>query len=154
MYRGPESEGVPVLLMELMDENLTRYLECCTKPVPYHLQLNICHDVSLGLSFLHSKDMVHMDLSSGTVLLTNGTQMAKLCDFKSMNRPIIEVADSDDCSSGPAEVVRPYAPPGVMRYDSKCNDKIDCFSFGVIFQTSREYWKAMPKLRNRRGPAL
>ena len=40
----------PVLLMELMDESLTRFLErLMTGPLPYHSQLN---DVALALAYL------------------------------------------------------------------------------------------------------
>jgi len=44
----PES-GLPVLLMELMDESLTGFLERSNKPLPYHLQVNLCHDIVLAL---------------------------------------------------------------------------------------------------------
>ena len=56
--------GLPVLLMELMDESLTHFLESSTEPIPYHIQVNICHDVVLALSFLHSNKIIHRDLSS------------------------------------------------------------------------------------------
>ena len=59
----------PVLLMELMDESLTRFLESLTGPLPYHSQLNICHDVALALACLHSNAIIHRDLSSNNVLL-------------------------------------------------------------------------------------
>ena len=39
-YRYPRSRRL-VLLMELMDESLTRFLERSTGPLPYHTQLNI-----------------------------------------------------------------------------------------------------------------
>ena len=51
----PQSQR-PVLLMELMDESLTRFLERFTGPLPYHSQLNICHDVALALAYLHKLD--------------------------------------------------------------------------------------------------
>ena len=52
------------LLMELMDENLTKFLKRSACPLPFHTQLNICYDVALAVSFLHSKAMIHRDLSS------------------------------------------------------------------------------------------
>ena len=59
--------GVPVLLMELMDENLTKFLERSAGPLPYHKQLNICHDVALALAYLHSNAIIHRDLSSNNL---------------------------------------------------------------------------------------
>ena len=74
---------LPVLLMELMDDSLTHFLESSTQPIPYHIQINICHDVSLALSFLHSNKIIHRDLSSNNVLLgaLSGNILAKVTDF-------------------------------------------------------------------------
>ena len=71
----------PVLLMELMDESLTRFLERLTGPLPYHSQLNICHDVALALAYLHSNAITHRDLSSNNVLLIGEGSRAKVTDF-------------------------------------------------------------------------
>ena len=71
---------LPVLLMELMDDSLTHFLESSTQPIPYYIQVNICHDVTLALSFLHSNKIVHRDLSSNNVLL-RGNILAKVTDF-------------------------------------------------------------------------
>ena len=71
---------LPVLLMELMDDNLTHFLESSTQPIPYHIQVNICHDITLALSFLHSNNIVHRDLSSNNVLLISNVR-AKVADF-------------------------------------------------------------------------
>ena len=46
MTRDPES-GLPVLLMELLDESLSKMLECSQKPLAYCVQLDICHDILL-----------------------------------------------------------------------------------------------------------
>ena len=82
VYRDPEAKGLPVLLMELMDVNFTRYLERSSQPLPYHLQVNICHDIALALSYIHTRDIVHRDVSSGCILLTASyPQVAKLSDF-------------------------------------------------------------------------
>ena len=67
--------------MELMDESLTRFLGRSTAPLPYHSQLNICHDVSLALSYLHSNAIIHRDLSSNNVLLIGEGSRAKVTDF-------------------------------------------------------------------------
>ena len=71
----------PVLLMELMDESLTRFLERLTGPLPYHSQLNICHDVAMALAYLHSNSIIHRDLSSNNVLLIGEGSRAKVTDF-------------------------------------------------------------------------
>ena len=75
----PESR-LPVLLMELMDESLTRFLERSHAPLPYHTEVNLCQDIALALSYLHSNGIVHRDLSSNNVLLIAGSR-AKVTDF-------------------------------------------------------------------------
>ena len=79
-FRDPHSQRL-VLLMELMDESLTKFLERSTGPLPYHTQLNICHDVALALAYLHSNDIIHRDLSSNNVLLIGESNRAKVTDF-------------------------------------------------------------------------
>ena len=78
-YHDPESR-LPVLLMELMDESLTQFLEQSHKPLPYHTEVILCHDIALALSYLHSNDIIHRDLSSNNVLLIAGSR-AKVSDF-------------------------------------------------------------------------
>ena len=78
-YHDSESR-LPVLLMELMDESLTQFLKRSHKPLPYHTEVNLCHDIALALSYLHSNSIVHRDLSSNNVLLIAGSR-AKVTDF-------------------------------------------------------------------------
>ena len=72
--------GFPVILMELLDGNLTEFLESSKQPISYHIKANICHDITLALSFLHSYGIVHRYLSSNNVLL-NSDIRAKIGDY-------------------------------------------------------------------------
>ena len=42
-YQDPDSRLL-VLLMELMDEILTRFLERSHTPLPYYTEVNLCHE--------------------------------------------------------------------------------------------------------------
>eukprot|EP00731_Ephydatia_muelleri_P028460 Em0020g104a len=83
-YLGTHEEGPgnPVLLMELLDTSLTALLEetPSSPPLPFHTEVNLCHDVSLALAYLHSNDIIHRNLSSNNVLLTK-ERKAKVTDF-------------------------------------------------------------------------
>ena len=126
MHRD-EDTGLPVLLMELMDDSLTHFLESST---PYHVQVNICHDIALALSFLHSNDIIHRDLSSNNVLL-RGNILAKVTDFGMARlgdiNPYATCFTSTMC---PGTDV--YMPPEAVKDKPVYTEKMDCFSFGVV----------------------
>ena len=118
-----------VLLMELMDESLTKFLGRLTGPLPYHTQLNICNDVALALAYLHSNAIIHRDLSSNNVLLIGEGSRAKVTDFgmsklMDMNprmTPLTQVPGT------PA-----YMPPEALISPPHYSSKLDCFSHGVL----------------------
>ena len=129
MFRDSETH-LPALLMELMDDSLTHFLESSTQPIPYHIQVNICHDVSLALSFLHSNNIVHRDLSSNNVLL-HGNILAKVTDFG-----MARLGDINPQATRFTSTMCPgtdvYMPPEAIQDKPVYTEKIDCFSFGVI----------------------
>ena len=129
IYQDPDT-GLTVLLMELMDDNLTHFLENSTQPIPYHIQVNICHDVALALSFLHSNDIVHRDLSSNNVLLI-GNVRAKVTDFG-----MARLRDRNPRATYLSFTICPgtdaFMPPEAVQDRPDYTEKIDCFSFGVI----------------------
>ena len=129
-YHDPELK-LPVLLMELMDESLTRFLERSREPLPYHTEVNLCHDTALALSYLHSNGIVHRDLSSNNVLLIAGSR-AKVTDFGmvklyDVNRSTTHLTPLTLC---PGTTV--YMPPEALKDRPVYTDKLDSFSLGVL----------------------
>ena len=127
-FRDPRSRRL-VLLMELMDESLTRFLERSTGPLPYHTQLNICHDVALALAYLHSNDIIHRDLSSNNVLLIGEGSRAKVTDFgmsklEGMNPRMTPLTMCPGTTA--------YMPPEALITPPRYSNKLDCFSHGVL----------------------
>ena len=119
--------GRSVLLMELLDQSLTKFLEQSRAPIPYHLQVGICHDISLALSYLHLNGIIHRDLSSNNILLTSGKR-AKVTDF-GMSK-LIDTKQMTALTKVPGAEV--YMPPEAKTVPPTYTDKIDCFSFGVL----------------------
>ena len=113
-----------------MDDSLTQFLESSTQLIPYHIQVNICHDITLALSFLHSNGIIHRDLSSNNVLLT-GNIRAKLTDFG-----MARLGDLNLYATFVTNTTCPgtdvYMPPEAVQDKPVYMEKIDCFSFGVI----------------------
>jgi serine/threonine protein kinase len=112
--------------MELMDESLTRFLKRLTGALPYHSQLNICHDVALALAYLHSNDIIHRDLSSNNVLLIGEGSRAKVTDF-GMSKLMDMITPLTQVPGTPA-----YMPPEALIKPPHYSSKLDCFSHGVL----------------------
>jgi serine/threonine protein kinase len=145
-YQDPDT-GLPVLLMELMDDSLTHFLENSTQPIPYHIQVNICQDITLALSFLHSNNIVHRDLSGNNVLLI-GNIRAKVTDFG-----MARLGDINPQATRLTFTMCPgtdvYMPPEAVRVQPVYTEKVDCFSFGVVIVQilSRQFPKPGDRLK-------
>ena len=126
--RDTES-GLPVLLMELMDISLTRFLEQSEEPLPFHIQVDICHGIALALAYLHSNGITHRDLSSNNVLLIGPGNRAKVTDFG-----MSKLADANPhmtpMTMCPGTLA--YMPPEALKDPPVYSQKLDCFSFGVL----------------------
>ena len=116
----------PVLLMELLDQSLTMYLAGTSQQIPYYLQVNICHDVALALSFLHHNRIFHRDMSSNNILMLG--DRAKVTDFGMAIATTKVISNRMTKCPGTEVYMPPEAVIGNPRYDAK----IDCFSFGVL----------------------
>ena len=143
-YDDPTT-GLPVILMELMDDNLTNFVRGCTEPVPYHIQVNLCHDITKALSFLHSNSIIHRDLSGNNVLLFNSLR-AKVSDFGMARLGLNPQLTHLSLTMCPGTDV--YMPPEAVEDKPVYNEKIDCFSFGVI--TLQILTRQFPKPGDRR----
>ena len=128
LARDPETR-LPVLLIELMDDSLTQFLERSKEPLPYHTQVDLGHDIALALAYLHSNGIIHRDLSSNNVLLIAGSR-AKVTDFG-----LAKVFDMSRTTMTPQTMC-----PGTLAYMSPeafddppvYTKKLDSFSFGVL----------------------
>ena len=77
-----ETTNEPVLVMELMTENLRQYLQRNRGQLSRQKQLEICISIVCGLRFLYARTppIVHRDLTDKNVLLdANG--MVKISDL-------------------------------------------------------------------------
>ena len=123
--------NLPVLVMELMDESLTRFLEKPSTPLSLLTEASLSFDIASALQFLHSKNIVHRDLCSDNVLLLHTEQIpiAKISDF-GMSR----ILDPDKCRSLTTLGHREgHLPPEARKIASKDYDtSLDIFSFGVV----------------------
>ena len=127
-YSDPAT-GLPVILMELMDDNLTNFLRGRGESLPYPVQINLCHDITKALSFLHSNTIIHRDLSGNNVLLFSNLK-AKVSDFGMARLGLNPQITHRSLTMCPGTDV--YMPPEAVEDKPVYTEKIDCFSFGVI----------------------
>ena len=113
--------GQPVFLVEHMsDGNLTQFLGQARSlgKLPYHIQVDICHDICKALNYLHSNGIIHCNLSSRNVLLSGDKAKVDISTS-------FILREEPDCPGKP-----PYMPPEGFGGQYTC--KLDCFSFGVL----------------------
>ena len=138
--------------MELMDQSLTRFLEQSKEPLPYHIQLNICHDIALALTYLHSNGIIHRDLSSNNVLLIGAGNRAKVTDFGMAKLFDVNRTSMTPLTQCPGTLV--YMSPEALDDPPVYTKKLDTFSFGVldIQIITQQFPKPGPSMRKVQDP--
>lgn len=131
--------GQLVLLMELLDSDLTSFLERAPGPIPFHKQINICHDIAMALAFLHSCNIAHRDLSGKNILMIADVR-AKVTDFGMatlINQSPLKLNRQPSPTTCLGTEV--YMPPEALLVSAQRPvagreglEKIDIFSFGVL----------------------
>ena len=122
-----ETTVEPVLVMELMAENLRQFLERQNGKLSRQRQLEICVAIVRGLRFLHSRTppIVHRDLTDKNVLFSVDG-LVKIGDFGQSR-----LKTADYFSSGQPGAIQ-FMPPEAMQQKSHYNEKLDVFSLGVL----------------------
>ena len=95
---------------------------------PFALKLHILRDVSCGLMHIHSHGVIHRDLNSGNVLLTQSL-LAKVADF-GVARVIDQSAPAGKLTVVPG--APDYMPPETYQPVPQYGSKLDTFSFGHL----------------------
>jgi len=125
-FLGATLEGPPVILMELMDNNLRSAYE--QGNIKDHQVLYILIDIANALHFLHTRPdpVIHRDVSSANVLLKafyNGEWLAKLGDLGTAK------IQQQAATAGPGAIA--YGAPEAGDF-TKHSPKMDVYSFGVL----------------------
>ena len=128
-----DNHDLPIMVMELMDKNLTSYIEENQSKIALQTNLSILLDVSQGLSYLHNRSppVIHRDLSSNNIMLSKGHFVAKISDLGTAK---MIRADSKQTKSRltTAPGTLAFMPPEALEEDPVYGTPIDIFSFGGI----------------------
>ena len=128
---------LPWLVMEKMDCSLSQYLEQYKKDeVSFQAKMSILHDVSHGLQYLHVQDIIHRDLSSNNILLTNQL-VAKIGDLG-----VAKVIDTFHTEKDTRVPGTPhFMPPEALSVNPTYGKPVDVFSLGcVMIHTVTHVW--------------
>ena len=137
VYYPNDQAFLPVLVMELMECNLTQLLENYQN-IPMYVKLSILQDVSRAICYLHTLNppMMHCDLNSNNILLTTSL-VAKVCDFIVMKE--VSPLSSDRMIRAPGTLH--FMPPEAFDDDPHYGLPLDVFSFGcVICHVITQQW--------------
>ena len=145
----PQSD-LPILLMELLDGNLTNFLEHSQEPLPYHIQVNLWHDIAVALTYLHSKHIIHRDLSGNNVLLISGSR-AKVTDF-GMSMLTHMDATKSRLTHCPGNAN--YMSPEALIEPPTYSETLDVFSSGVVALQiiTRKFPTPSPSMKRHNDP--
>ena len=130
----PEQESdLPVMVMELMDCNLTTYID--KRPdTDLKIKYSILCDVAYGLVYLHAQKptVIHRDLSPNNVLLTSQL-VAKIGDLgvaKALRAGGKQIEKKTKMTKLPGTV--DFMPPETFTDEPVYDSSLDVFSFGGI----------------------
>ena len=117
-------DSSPILLTELLHENLNNYTARMKGKLPVHVQLDLCHDMAKGLQFLHTAGLVHNNLHGANVLI-NQDGRAKIADN------ICPLVDSLNEKVTPQHTV--YTSPELVKNIHVYSKQSDIYSLGVLY---------------------
>ena len=137
-------EDPPIMIMELMDTSLTSFVKNNHSNIPVSTKMSILYDVSLALTFLHTRKpvVIHRDLSPNNVMLTSHL-MAKIGDLG-----VAKVVRADNRQTKGKLTKAPgtlhFMPPEALVEDNPgpvYGTPVDVFSFGgIVLHVFSEEW--------------
>ena len=129
-------DSPPILLTELLYENLNNYTARMTGKLPVHVQLDLCHDMVKGLQFLHTAGLVHNNLHGANVLISQDGQ-GKIADY------ICPLVDSLNEKVTAQHTV--YTSPELVNNIHAYSKHSDVYSLGLLFLQVATQSPPMPK---------
>ena len=125
-YPSPDAQ-LPWLVMEMMHISLTGLIEKYEKEdFPFHVKLSILVDTCQGIQYLHSRNVIHRDLSSNNILLTKYL-VAKVGDLGVAK---VVSHDLDRHTQAPGTIA--FMPPEALSANPVYGPSIDVFSLGCV----------------------
>lgn len=126
-----DGDNIGVILMEFVgSRNLQQLIDESVEPLQARTWLRYSADIARGLRFLHSHDVVHLDIKPANVLLS-GEDLCKIADF-GCSLKLDRGCEVGACGARASQVGGTYThrSPELLRGEA-VSPKADIFSFGI-----------------------
>ena len=137
IYYPNDSAAFPWLIMEKLHGSLTSLLKKYSREdFSFARKISVLQDVSMGIQYLHSKNIVHRDISSNNILVTKDL-VAKLSDFGVAK--MIDPEQAKSHTQAPGTLI--FMPPESTSVSPRYHKPVDIFSLGcVTIHTMTHQW--------------
>jgi serine/threonine protein kinase len=126
---GIVTDRVPnCMVLELMDRSLHSLVHDKTDAFPWEQRVRIALETATGLSFLHAKRILHRDLKSLNVLLTEDRK-ARLTDF-GLAKVKLHSTNTDTTGHHPKGTLA-FMAPELLKMGGKVTESSDVYAYGV-----------------------
>jgi len=145
IYYPNKDSLLPAMLMELMDDSLTKYVK--KHIIDIRRKCSILYDVTLGLSYLHGYNppIIHRDLSPNNILMSSKS-VAKIGDLG-----VAKAVKVDNKATLAMLTMAPgtvdFMPPETLSDNPKYGTSLDIFSYGgIVLYVVNQEWPTPTKL--------
>ena len=126
VYNKKDSSSSPILIMSKMSMTLYYFLKQSVNKAHYlYKKVDILRDIACGLHYLHSKSIIHRDLTANAIFLTEDFS-AKISDFGQAKHFI----EDEGVTTLPGDLC--HMPPEALDDNPVYTFKLDIFSFGCV----------------------
>ena len=141
VYYSEKNSLLPVMVMELMGESLTKYVK--QPNISMTVKMEILCDVALGLNHLHTRKppIVHRDLSPNNILMSRGANpVAKISDLG-----VAKMVKADSKTTQSILTKAPgtvdFMPPESLVDNPTYDTSLDVFSYaGIVLHVINQEW--------------
>ena len=116
------ADGAPMILTELMEKSLMKFVEHTKESLYVNEEINLCNDMAQGIAYLHSQSLVHGNLHGNNVLVTRNGH-AKIADYLC---PLLFSDVTVDSSSG-------YVAPEIFQNKTALSKESNIYTLGMLF---------------------
>lgn len=126
-YATSSSEDATYIVTELVTNgSLYDHIHSGSQELEYQQAISWAKQIAFGMEHLHGHHIVHRDLKSGNVLISEDMTL-KVCDFGTARAVV------DKCEQSTVRGTYRWMAPEIMREDDAVIDKMcDVFSYGCV----------------------